>query len=221
MKKIKIVIALVMVYVSITASAYAYTEWIRPFSGPGNQDISNAIAVDGELNAVVTGKYYSGSNDNYDILTVKYDRYGKVLWSAQFDGPAEDYDVAWDIGIDDSGNVFVAGASDSISGEGDIILIKYSSNGTQQWARRFTHDVYLGHDYAKSLDIDDIGNVYVTGRVRDPNSGFDGILLKYNGDGDLLWSKQSDSGGSGDLGVDVAIGSDGDIRMEKPDMFTG
>ncbi|MBD3232969.1 MAG: T9SS type A sorting domain-containing protein [candidate division Zixibacteria bacterium] len=212
MKNIKIVILLVMFYTAITASASGYVEWIRPFSGPGNQDVSNAIAVDGELNSVVTGKYYSGANDNYDILTVKYDQYGEALWSAQFDGPAEDYDVAWDIGIGNSGDIFVAGASDSIGGEGDIILIKYSSNGTRQWVRRFTHDVYLGHDYAKSLDIDESGNVYVTGRVRDPNAGFDGILLKYSTDGELLWSRQSDSGGSGDLGVDVAVGSDGDIR---------
>ncbi len=66
-------------------------------------------------------------------------------------------------------------------------------NVTQQWAQKFNNTDSLD---AGVTAIDIYGNVYVAGYIRDAVSGFtDYIILKYNRDGILKWSRQYDGPG--------------------------
>ena len=47
-------------------------------------------------------------------------------------------------------------------GATDAFVIKYKSNGTQQWSRVFNTHL---HESISGLDIDDIGNIYLSGRT--------------------------------------------------------
>jgi hypothetical protein len=100
--------------------------WVKRYNGPpGNgTDLACAIAVDGSDNAYVTGMSGGGAT-NFDYATIKYDSLGNQSWVKRYDGLANGYEEAYDIAVDDSGNVYVTGLSAGISTDLDYATIKY------------------------------------------------------------------------------------------------
>src|SRR3990172_549257 len=122
-------------YGSGTSSDYATIKydtngnelWTARYNSPGNSyDQAAAIAVDANGNVYVTGYSYSGTSSDY--ATIKYDTNGNQLWVARYDGRDNSYDLATDIAVDASGNVYVTGGSyDSVTSN-DYATIKYDTN---------------------------------------------------------------------------------------------
>jgi len=79
------------------------------------------MALDAQGNVYVTGR----SQDDY--ATVGYNTNGNELWSIRYNGTSETGDDwPFSIGVDNNGNVYVTGISDSSEGNEDIVTIKYS-----------------------------------------------------------------------------------------------
>jgi uncharacterized delta-60 repeat protein len=118
-------------YATIKYSTTGVRQWISRYNGPGNSgDAASSIALDGSGNVYVTGQSY-GSGINSDYATVKYSATGGQQWVARYNGPGNNSDNAYSIGLDDSGNVYVTGSSKSgsVSGSEDYATIKYSQQG--------------------------------------------------------------------------------------------
>ena len=105
----------------------------------------------------------------------------------------------------------------------DIVLYKYSPAGTLLWTRVF-NSAPGGDDWPGEMTFDSSGNIIIAGLAdADGESGPDShdlVTLKYNPDGDLLWTKSYSSGiggyGSLDLWYDwwlpaVTLDSSGNI----------
>ncbi len=92
-------------------------------------------------------------------------------------------DQLYDMTVDDSGNVYVTGASVISSPTTDYFTIKYSSAGVEQWKRSY-NGVSSSEDRAFALAVDHPGNVFVTG-----STGYDRLIvtIKYNTLGDTQW----------------------------------
>ena len=76
------------------------------------------------------------------------------------------------------GNVYVVGGTLNSSGNYDILLTKYNSNGTQIWAQQY-NGLASGDDIGASLVLDDYLNIYVTGTVKNnATNGKDCITMK-------------------------------------------
>ena len=110
--------------------------WSVTYNGPADgEDVALALAVDSEDNVFVTGYSYGGDSTYADILTIKYNSGGGVLWVARYDGPgALGYDAGMALVVDEFGCVYVAGES---SAEGrvswpDAVILKYDGNGNLQ-----------------------------------------------------------------------------------------
>ena len=173
-------------FVTIKYHPNGDTTWVRRYNGPGNaNDQAKAIVVDGSGNTYVTGQSEgSGSSDDY--ATIKYYPNGDTAWVRRYNGPADGSDGAEGIAVDDSGNVFVTGYSDSTGSSQDYATIKYDSSGNQLWVKRY--NCANGTDMPTAITLDGSNNVYVTGW-----SGcggvtvFDYVTIKYYSNGDTAW----------------------------------
>jgi len=104
--------------------------------------------------------------------------------------------------------VFMAGWAIIDFGESSSILtIGYSSNGSPVWIARWDGKP-ASMDAANDLVLDPTGNVIVTGYSipRDEDAQF--VTLKYDSDGNELWTAAFASGESGDPLIDSAVASD-------------
>jgi hypothetical protein len=97
--------------------------WTRSYDGPAHgQDQSRDIWVDGDDNVLVTGFEIAGTVP--DVVTLKYDSSGTLLWTRTSSGPGNREDVGTGVRADADGNVFVVGSRQTTSGI-DVWLRKY------------------------------------------------------------------------------------------------
>jgi hypothetical protein len=201
-------------YATVKYNSSGDSVWIQIYNGTGtSNDEALALAVDGSNNLYVTGRSY-GLSSGPDMVTIKYNQTtGDSLWVRRYNGPGNFADAAWDIDVDDFGNVYVTGQSDGIGTMGDIATIKYNSIGDILWVRRY-NGMVDSLDVANGLALDDSGNVYVTGFSTGGGTSYDFITIKYNSVGDTLWVRKYDGPGSGfDIAWDIDVDPSGDVYV--------
>jgi uncharacterized delta-60 repeat protein len=175
-------------------------------------DYSNAIAVDNSGNTYVTGAALGdGTDQNY--VTIKYDASGSQVWVKSYDGPGHGYDIAHAIALDNSGNVYVTGESQSASFKTDYCTVKYNSAGVQQWTTRY-NGTANDNDVANTLAVDASGNVYVTGCINGLIDNWDVATVKYSSTGIQQWVKRYDGPGhKSDNGIAVGVDVAGNVYI--------
>jgi uncharacterized delta-60 repeat protein len=196
-------------YVLIKYNSAGVQQWVKTYNGIGNNsDWILAMAIDSSGNVYVTG--WSDRCGTYDackdIVTIKYNPNGDSLWGVRYNGGYNGGNSSYDVGngilVDNSGNVYVTGSTMITTSVGiEYVTIKYNTNGIQQWIK-----VYNGtdnkHDYAKSIALDNSGNVIITGYTGG-NGNHRFCTVKYNSSGDTSWVRYFD--GTVSNGVDEAI----------------
>ena len=185
---------------SLGSSAYTFiTEkvnssgilvWKRRYSGPIRWgDYARNIILDNKGFLYVVGASSHEYNYfNYDYATVKYDTSGNQIWNSRYNGSADSTDIVNSVGLDQAGNVFVTGYTMETSIDFDITTIKYDSSGIQQWINKYNGSAN-DTDQAFMLNLDNAGNVFVTGRTKTIDNYFDFVTIKYNNAGNQLWNK--------------------------------
>ncbi len=189
------------------------------YLGGSEIEYGKGIAVDGSGNVFVTGVtdssgWVSGGFDTAyhgmrDMFVAKLSSSGAHLWSTYVGGSrGESVDIDGGIAVDASGNVYVAGYTDSAgwtsggfdttyNDGGDAFVAKLNSSGAHLWS------TYLGGsdlDGPVGMGADASGSIYVYGLTRsaDWTSGgydttFDGgwqdaFVVKLSSSGSHLWS---------------------------------
>jgi hypothetical protein len=198
-------------YTTVKYSSTGNELWIRSYNGLGNSyDYAYAIAVDALGNAYVTGAS-TGSGTNLDYATVKYRPNGDTAWVKRYNGPGNSYDNAYAIAGDDSGNVYVTGASVGIGTNYDCVTIKYDSSGNQLWVRSYSGP---GEDKGGAIVLDRAGYIYVTGHSASPGTYFDYVTLKYYPNGDTAWVRTYDGlANAWDEASAIAVDSSGNVYV--------
>jgi uncharacterized delta-60 repeat protein len=166
-------------YATIKYSPSGTQLWVARYNGlTSRPDQAWALGLDAAGNVYVTG-YSDWNYPDVDFITVKYDNNGNEKWWARYDGPAVGYDVAYDLAVDQAGNILVTGHDTNTDGNVDVATVKYDPNGNQLWVARHDEGVYHG-DVGTAIGVDPGGNVYVTGTTYglDSNTN-DYLTLKY------------------------------------------
>src|SRR5690606_18536148 len=173
------------------------TVWTRRWGSPipNYSAYAYAITLDNQDNVYVTG-FHSDGWSGGEFLTLKYNSSGILQWYRTYKGPGVSIDYAYDIKVDNSGNVFITGFSGGENNFHDMTTIKYSSTGDSLWVRRYNGSAN-DNDYAYRLDFDSQGNVYVTGTSVENGTGNDITIIKYSTNGDVLWIKHYNGPGNG------------------------
>ena len=179
-------------------------QWVTYYTeGNDTHSVARAIALDKNNFIYVTGTSYNTFSMN-DFVTLKLDSLGNILWTRRFDNNFGN-DHCYFIEIDSLNNVIIAGNCSS-----GIMLIKYNSEGEMQWSQAFNANESTVS--VSSMKLDKYGNTYLTGSTSENQMDSDGIVLKYNKDGDLIWTKRFNStSNSDDFLYSIAVGNDNSI----------
>jgi hypothetical protein len=158
------------------------------YLGGSNMDAAFGIKIDSNGNAYIAGKTLSnnfpttsGAFQTFmagggDVFVTKINPSGSAIIYSTYIG-GSDYDVANDIAIDNSGNVFITGEARSLNypvtagayqtihegtnGAPDVFVTKLNANGST-----LIYSTFIGgslNDIGYGIDIDAAGNAYVTG----------------------------------------------------------
>lgn len=171
------------------------SEWVARYNTTQNDYAgANSIVGDNLGNIYVSGYSKSASTFN-QITTIKYNSSGIQQWVSNYEGFNGD-NMPIVTAIDNFQNVYVTGTSVGSDLSKDIVVLKYNTNGNQQWVTRYNGDSIYNIDTPVNLIIDNIGNIYVggssTSRFSPSKSNY--IIIKYSSSGALLWSKKYDGG---------------------------
>lgn len=145
------------------------------------------LKVDNEGNIYVGGQFTSnGSNARFHIK--KFSPTGELLWDVKYD-PTDDWDRPVIMEVDHSGSIYMAGYTDN---EG-IIIVKLSGEGEIVW----DDFIYDGSGVPYDLILDSDNNPIVCGKVYETNNALEGIIRKYDQQGNVVWTEYVDSAGYG------------------------
>ncbi len=174
-------------------------------------DASGNVFVTGHFNSAtiafgtttLTNADNSGNTD--DIVIVKYDANGNVLW-AKLAGRTQD-DYSYSVSTDAGGNVFMTGifysdtitfGTTSLTNAGpnyeDIFIVKYDASGNVLWAKSAGGTSDEG---GFSVSTDAGGNVFMAGYFRSATIPFGSTTLTNAGGGvtDIFIAKLSGTTG--------------------------
>src|SRR5438093_2091384 len=169
---------------AVFVSTYAPTGaalWSKCLGGVLGGGTGRAVAVDGNGNVLVTGKF-SGTIDfgtgaltsagPSSIFVAKYSAAGAPVWSKAFGGGLND--VGNGVAVDSGGNVVIIGtASGTVSFGGGpitangytVVLAKFAPAGAHLWSRGFGDSF---SNSGNSVAVDPSGNIAVTGAFSGP-----------------------------------------------------
>jgi len=200
-------------YATIKYDSTGNQSWVNRYNGPGNsEDWAWDIALDKSGNIYVTG-WSTGNGTVSDFATIKYDDNGSQLWVARYNGPANGYDLAYALTLDNAGNVYVTGWSQGNFTDADYATIKYDANGNQIWVARYNGPA-SGEDKASAVAVDSSGNVYITGSSTGNSTGSDYTTIKYDSDGNQLWvARYNGSANKEDQASVIALDGLGNIYV--------
>lgn len=187
--------------------------WEEQYQYPqnGNAD-SEDIAIDTSGNVYICGTV-NIDDTHQNLLILKYDNNGQLLWSVTYGGSSADNITADKLAVDASGNVYVAGNIANGDSAPDYLTAKYSGEGKELWAATF-NGPGNGYDIPHDLKLDSQGNVIVTGESEGSNGIRDFATVKYDSDGHRLWvSLYSGPDQAGGIPSAMSIDNNGNIYV--------
>jgi uncharacterized delta-60 repeat protein len=190
-------------FLTVKFDANGVEQWaVRYTLSDSSSDAASAIQVD------ASGVYVFGTSytDTANLVTIKYDHAGTVLWTRTYDAGSSGQAAA--MKLDATGNVIVTGSATPPDSDSDFVTLKYSPGGNVLWIAQFG-GMMDGWDYPYALGLDAAGNVYVAGTSSLPNEENTGLsafsIVKYDASGNQLWvSSEIAAASQGGFAVDAA-----------------
>ncbi len=207
-------------YTTVKYNSAGAPQWVARYSNNGESDANDravAIAVDAFGNSYVTGSSAAAVNAAGDYATVKYNSAGVQRWVARYNGPANDSEFAYDLAVDNSGNVYVTGDSWGQGAFVDYATIKYNAAGVQEWIDRYNGPAG-NFDVPRAIVSDAAGNVYVTGASRSYGGIWgdqdDFATIKYSPAGIKQWITRYNAPANGyDQATALAVDAAGNVYV--------
>jgi type IX secretion system substrate protein len=128
-------------------------------------------------------------------------------WLTTYNGAFNGADVINDMEVDQLGNVYVCGATDTFGASTDYVVLKYSNSGNLLWEYKYNGPANA-EDVATALAFDASGHVYVTGRSKGIATQYDYATIKINKNtGKQIWITRYNNASQNldDAAVDIQV----------------
>jgi hypothetical protein len=166
------------------AATGALLDTVQYRSGPGRSEFGSGMVTDAAGNLYVIG---GTVGDGPDVMTLKFDSTGALQWRRVWDGAASapfSNDTPLKILLSPNGDVLSAITGYAASNHADYVVVKYAAaDGTTLWDKSWG---VTGDDFPADMEVDDAGDLYVTGIGIDLINKYSTIKLR-GSDGQLLW----------------------------------
>lgn len=179
-------------FATIKYNGAGVKQWVARYKG----GTPTAIVIDPLGNIIVAGSIYTTFSSN-DFILIKYNKQGLKQWVRRYNGSGNNDDVIGGLAVDDAGNVYVTGSSVNSNLNFEYVTIKYNAVGLVKWTRRYADHPSTSYQ-ARSVAIDDSGNVLITGSGY-RKAGVYYVTVKYDATGNRRWARRYD----GPLGIPI------------------
>jgi hypothetical protein len=178
--------------------------WARTAS-LGSEDLVSSVRQTADGGYILAGYTSTSRYEGRDVLLLKYNSAGVLEWARTTGGSNDD--IAQSVWQTADGGYVVAGETRSYgAGLTDVLLLKYDSAGTLEWARTAGGSYY---DDALSVQQTADGGYVVAGSTSSYGMGYEDVfLLKYDSEGTLSWAKTT-GGNDEDMARSVQQTADG------------
>ncbi len=254
MKFQAIIFLVILTFNNVYYAQNLFIDWSAGFDSEG-RDMSGPVTLDGDKNVYSTGMVRGridfdpglgiqelvGSNF---IYISKLDSTGAFVWAKQINSSGQNSLTANGIKTDSLGNIYLTGEFEemvdfdpgsgifNLQSEGitDVYVAKYSSFGELIWAKRIGNQYY---SIVYDLELDRIGNVYLTGFFSgqldfDPgdavyyledDNGYDPFIMKLDSSGNFIWARQFR--GYDDNAYITSLAVDNELNVYSTGQYSG
>jgi uncharacterized delta-60 repeat protein len=161
-------------------------QWAKTYGGTDG-DYAYSVQQTSDGGYIIAGYTRSFGAGGSDILLIKTDANGNIIWAKTYGGTSGD--VAYSIQQTFDGGYILAGYTASFgAGSWDIFLVKTDANGNIIWAKTYGG---TSSDTAYSVQQTSDGGYIIAGYTRSFGTGWDEdvILIKTDANGNLQWAK--------------------------------
>lgn len=154
--------------------------WQKFYNGVGNDiDLPYAMTTDLNNNILVTG-YARNSHliQSEDVITLKYDAIGNLLWSRVYNDSVNGSDQGFSICTDASGNAYIGGAGDHGNDHLAYLTLKYDADGNFVWKDSY-HYYHLSEDFIYKIAVNNAQDIFISGISFSNTSDYDITTIKY------------------------------------------
>jgi hypothetical protein len=224
-------------------------QWARSVSAGGYYSEFESVSVAPDSSVYAAGFINGTATFNFgnnvtatgstgsSVLLVKYNSSGMAQWARTIITIPSGLSGFRSVSVAPDGSVYAAGFiygtsiydfGNSVTATGpyaemNVVLVKYNSSGTAQWAQTVTVGSRISDFNSVSVASD--GSVYAAGRIygtgtydfgnsvtaTGPYAEMNVVLVKYNSSGTAQWAQTVTVGSSSSTFDGVSVGSDGSV----------
>jgi uncharacterized delta-60 repeat protein len=165
----------------IKTDANGDVQWAKTYGGT-DSDFAYSVQQTSDGGYILAGLTRSFGAGSDDILLIKTDANGDIIWAKTYGGTNDD--LAYSVQQTSDGGYILAGLTRSFgAGYLDIFLIKTDANGNIQWAKTYGG---TSRDEAYSVQQTSDGGYMVAGYTQSFGAGgYDIFLIKTDANGDM------------------------------------
>jgi len=186
------------------SQSYGYKDFlILKFNKEGNllwskrigsqyDDVGYSITKTSDGNFIATGWTGKITGEDQDVLVVKFNDDGDILW-AKIYGTKNDEEQSYSVAPTNDGGVIIVAKKGvermEALGTSNLLLIKLNRDGNIVWSKLVGGKQYYYLISPQSVTQISDGNYLISAETFTEQSKKDGVLMKINSNGEILWSR--------------------------------
>lgn len=195
--------------------------WSKLINKKGFEDKLEKIAIDSQDNIIAVGSLGENVSESAKAI-IKFNSDGVVQWRQDAIDEVGGRQSLTDVVVGSQDAIYITGYIDGSSyNEGyQIYTEKLGSDGNRQWVQVF-NGTGSGEDMPAKILVDPFGNTVVTGWSMGTGGVVDYITMKYDQNGNEVWTSRYGAGSGDDVAFGLGFGMNGDVYVTGYSRGTG